>query len=353
MTTTLKTPARLYGIDLLRGLACISVLAFHYLSRGPRAGWMPSLPIAWLEPVARYGYLGVHLFFMLSGYVIFMSAIGRTPREFVASRVSRLYPALWMAATLTMLLTQWHGNPALMVSWRDFAWNLTLVPQYAGARYVDGAYWSLAIELQFYIFVWIVLVARMADRIELFLWAWLFTALVDAIRPMYPVERWLIANWAPLFIVGASTFLASARGWTSSRIGLLACSVVLSFWHALHELGRTGADFGALVPEAGIVLAVIGTSVSIFVVIACGRVRVPKTRWATILGALTYPVYLVHQNAGYALYTALSQAGLAASLALTVTVTAAFATGYAIHRCVEQPLSPRLRALMVTRRVPN
>ena len=158
------TTTRTYGIDLLRGVACVSVIAFHYLARGALAGWMPELPLPLLEPFARYGFLGVHLFFMVSGFVIFMSAIGRTPREFVASRVSRLYPALWFAAPVTMLLMLWHANPVLTVSWQDFFWNLTLMPQYVGAQFVDGAYWSLAVELQFYIFVWLVLLCRLADR---------------------------------------------------------------------------------------------------------------------------------------------------------------------------------------------
>ncbi len=77
-------PSRTFGIDLLRGIACLSVLLFHYLSRGPRGGYMPGALWPMAESVARYGYLGVHLFFMVSGYVIFMSAVGRTPRAFVA-----------------------------------------------------------------------------------------------------------------------------------------------------------------------------------------------------------------------------------------------------------------------------
>lgn len=46
-----------------------------------------------LSEVTRYGYAGVNLFFVISGFVILMSVWGRTAPQFIASRVSRLYPA--------------------------------------------------------------------------------------------------------------------------------------------------------------------------------------------------------------------------------------------------------------------
>ncbi|RZA28395.1 MAG: DUF1624 domain-containing protein, partial [Lysobacteraceae bacterium] len=92
---------RFHEIDYLRGFACLCVVAFHWFSRGPNLGLMPGVEFPQAEAVARYGYLGVHLFFMISGFVILMSAQGATPRSFAAARAARLYPALWVCATLT------------------------------------------------------------------------------------------------------------------------------------------------------------------------------------------------------------------------------------------------------------
>ncbi len=148
---------RFHEIDLLRGLACAAVVAFHYLSRGPRAGWMDNALFPAVDAIARYGYLGVHLFFMISGFVSLLSAQGATPRSFVASRVARLYPALWVAATITALTASMIGDSRFMVSLPQYLANLSMFPHWFHVPYVDGAYWSLAVELHFYIYVWLAL----------------------------------------------------------------------------------------------------------------------------------------------------------------------------------------------------
>ena len=344
-------PPRSYGIDMLRGVACLSVVMFHFISRGVDSRWLPAAPLPMLEPLARYGYLGVHLFFMISGYVILLSALGRTPRAFVASRVSRLYPALWAGATITMLVTFWHGDPRFAVSWIDWVWNMTLVPQYVGANFVDGAYWSLAVELQFYVVVWLALMARLEARIDQLLWAWLLLSLVDAIRPMYPVERWLIANWAPLFTIGATAFLATRHGWTRQRLLMLTVAAGLMLWHARHEVTYVATQFRGAPPVFPVVAAILVAFVLLFLAISTGALHVPKTRWATLPGTLTYPVYLIHQYAGYVVFTLLVNQHLNPDLALAIVFVVVVAVATAIHHLVELPLAPILRRLVTSRRV--
>lgn len=342
-------PPRSYGIDLLRGVACLSVVMFHFISRGVDSRWIPQAPLPVLEPLARYGYLGVHLFFMISGYVILLSAHGRSPRAFVASRVSRLYPALWAGATVTMLVTFWHGDPRFAVSWNDWFWNMTLVPQYVGANFVDGAYWSLAVELQFYVVVWLALIARLEARLDQLLWAWLLLSLADAIRPMYPVERWLIVNWAPLFTIGAAAFLATRHGWTRQRLMMLAVAAILMLWHAWHEVSYVARQFSGAPPVFPAAALILVAFVLLFIAVSTGALHVPKTRWATLPGKLTYPVYLIHQYVGYVLFTRLVEQRLNPELALAAVFVVVVAVAIAIHHLVELPLAPILRRLVASR----
>lgn len=79
-------------LDYARFSAALSVLAFHYLFAGIRNGKLSSLSyIPVVTDIAKYGYLGVELFFMISGYVIFATAKDKSPGQFIVSRIARLY----------------------------------------------------------------------------------------------------------------------------------------------------------------------------------------------------------------------------------------------------------------------
>lgn len=99
-----KLPARFYEIDLLRFVAAISVVWVHYTFMNVSRPDYNPLAFPEFVPVSKYGYLGVELFFIISGYVVLLSAQGKTVRQFFVSRVTRLYPAYWFACTLTFLV---------------------------------------------------------------------------------------------------------------------------------------------------------------------------------------------------------------------------------------------------------
>lgn len=93
--------SRIPELDLLRFLAAIAVVFFHYAFRGYAGDDLTTMHYPALEPVAQYGFLGVHLFFMISGFVILMTAGDGSVKRFIASRASRLLPAFWVCCTIT------------------------------------------------------------------------------------------------------------------------------------------------------------------------------------------------------------------------------------------------------------
>lgn len=86
-------PVRYYEIDLLRFIAAITVVLYHFTFAGYHFGGLSPVQYPGLEEVFKYGFLGVQLFFIISGYVVLMSAQGKTLKQFFTSRVTRLYPA--------------------------------------------------------------------------------------------------------------------------------------------------------------------------------------------------------------------------------------------------------------------
>ncbi|MFT3735376.1 MAG: acyltransferase [Rhodocyclaceae bacterium] len=339
--------ARFAGIDLLRGIACASVLLFHYLSRGPASGWMQGLDAPLLEGVARYGYLGVHLFFIISGFVILWSAQDATPRSFTASRITRLYPAFWIAVPLTALVVWWGQEARLAVPISHVIGNMTMFAHWLGLKFVDDAYWSLAVELHFYIHVWLVLRFKALRWLEPLLGAWLLVSLINWLRPMYPVELWLNAKWAPFFAAGCVLFRLRSEGWSKSRGALLLASWLLATAYALVESRRSLT--AALPFNPVVVAALVSLMFATMTAITQGWLRVPASRWITLAGALTYPVYLLHENIGYVLHAALRSATGNAWLALAGVIAIVLGTAWLIHRGVERPLAPRLRRLVLGR----
>lgn len=124
---------RLPALDWLRFAAALGVLAYHYVS-----SYLPDDPGSrWLEyaaHVTRYGYLGVELFFIISGFVILWSAQGKSAASFAVSRFARLYPAFWAAMLLTSACYLLLGPYAPQVSGQEVSLhrllaNATMMPQ--------------------------------------------------------------------------------------------------------------------------------------------------------------------------------------------------------------------------------
>src|SRR5690348_11798154 len=114
------TSSRLAEVDALRGVAVLMVVAFHYTTRlgelFPAAAWGDF----------RFGEYGVHLFFVISGFVIIMTLDrSERPADFLVARFSRLYPAYWTAIVLTSAFIWLVNGPIEPPSLRQIAFNFT------------------------------------------------------------------------------------------------------------------------------------------------------------------------------------------------------------------------------------
>jgi peptidoglycan/LPS O-acetylase OafA/YrhL len=339
-----------YGeIDFLRGFACAAVVAFHYLSRGPAAGWMIDVNYPLMDAFTCYGYLGVHLFFIISGFLILLSAQDVTPRSFLASRAARLLPGFWFGSTLTAVTVWWAEDQRFMVSLPHFFINLTMVPHWFGVPYIDGAYWSLGYELHFYIYVWLVLRFRLLHRIDWLLSAWLAVSIINAVRPIWPLEFGLSAKWAPFFVAGGVFYLIKTRGFTVLRSTMLGVAYVLALVYTLRnaptDLGLGTATNMQLVVVAGIVTLFF----CIFGSIALGKWKFEAPRIVNLLGTLSYPVYVIHQVFGYVLYEKLRVLSGNPFLSLALTLLIVLGIAWAMHHLIEIPIAPRLKRQLLSR----
>jgi len=166
---------RLIELDGLRGIACFAIVIFHYVYRY-NSLYGHSFDVSDVFWIASYG---VHLFFMISGFVIYWTITkSEKPSDFVWSRFSRLYPAYWLAIIVTFCMVLILGLPGREVGLTDFFVNFTMIHEYLGYRHVDGVYWTLSKELSFYFWMFVIFALKQTDKIEKWLIIWVTIAAI-------------------------------------------------------------------------------------------------------------------------------------------------------------------------------
>lgn len=188
---------RLYAIDGIRLMAALMVALHHYA--GTRRVDQPH-NLVWDRPVsdimptvyrfAAYGWIGVEIFFVISGFVICMSCWGRSPRQFFVSRVIRLYPAYWFATAFTTAVLVALPGVWDRLRLRDVLLNLTMLQTGSGVRNVDGVYWTLWSELRFYLlFLAVVATGLTYRKVVVFCCVWGTAAMLAPVSG-FPCWSW-------------------------------------------------------------------------------------------------------------------------------------------------------------------
>lgn len=294
-----------------RGLAALAVVVHHSGLAAHDFGGFDA-------PLLSYGYLGVDFFFVLSGFIILHSTVGRgkSAMDYAASRLRRIYPPYWPVGVGIALLYVWL--PGLSAGGgRAWSWlpTLTLLPVSGDTALVVA--WTLKHEILFYALFGVAYFSG-------FLWpaliAWAAAIGVGVI---------LGANAVPLrtinfeFLFGILACVATRHG---RRSPLLLAGSVLAFslWVALgaqRELSfLVGLAFALAIPP------IVGAEWR-------GRLAVPAP--LVFLGAASYSIYLVHP-----LFTPIAGRLLHghAYAILGFGILGSLAVGSLYHLAVEKPL---------------
>lgn len=340
---------RVNELDFLRVVAIAAVLLYHYTFRGYAGDNMSVVPFLEFVPVTKYGYLGVHLFFMISGFVILMTAASGDLRKFIASRCARLYPAMWACCTITYIATIAMGAGHFTATFNQYIVNLTMMNSFFGIAAIDGAYWSLIPEIEFYGAVALVLAVRQIARAEMLLLTAISVLGLAAIFSVRTSKLAFLLEYLPYFAADAFYYLIWANGPSLARwvgVGIswaLAVRECVSFMVTVSAYYRTPMS-----PWVG--AAIVTAFFVVFAAVATRSTgRLGAMRW-TAAGAVTYPLYLVHENLGFMLFNALYPT-LDRFLLLAGITVATVALAVAVTTLVERPLAPWLRRRVLTLRI--
>ena len=328
---------RIATLDVLRFFSAMAVVLYHYIAR-PEAQAFQGL-----EPIAQYGYLGVPIFFMISGYVISLSAENRTAYQFAVSRFVRLYPALWFGVVFTSLVLFLLNDTAL--DFQKILANMTLLNDYLGISNIDGVYWTLQAELKFYGCVFMLVALGLFQHYKAWLTVWLAVTVSHLISQQPSIMGWFISpSYSPFFIIGVVFYLIQKKGFDSYNILVFLISSAL----CIYQTGEQASNFIRGVTESERLIACLVVMVSMFAFLAISRgwISIKGSAVTYSIGALTYPLYLLHNSAGKAIIDSSLAAFIGEEVLVVVTTLVMLVLSYWVYRFVERPSAHLLRSLL-------
>ncbi|KZS49539.1 acyltransferase family protein [Rhizobium anhuiense] len=353
----------IYGVDALRFVCALMVTVFHL----GFASWASPLylrpyKMPLIENVAQPGWVGVELFFVISGLVIVNSAAAATPMSFLKGRILRLYPAVWICASLTLIVIATQDVNRRVI--KNYLRSITLYP---GGPWIDGQYWTLACEICFYALVFILCATGQKVRIPavalgLSLASTVFVALLNAFPDSDSLAIFTETAWRAIpfyygcqFAIGIYIYIWLLSQTRMSRISWVgfACALVTGAAQIYmagentsdRTLAAAGHSFSPLPAIAIWVAGLISIVAGVTYARQISRLPTGFLQSVKTLGAMTYPLYLLHFAIGVQLLDWLTGLGMTPLLALALAVAIICAMSLAVCKWGEPPIRSILRSV--------
>ncbi|MBA8843308.1 MULTISPECIES: acyltransferase family protein [Brucella] len=337
---------RFSNIDGLRAIAAISVLFHHILGDFLReASNQNTTLIGSLNSIISsfdFGRFGVVLFFLISGVVVPFSIKSdqlQPIRRFAIGRFFRLYPAFWLSLIFMYgYLVFTGGAPEL----KTLLANATMAANAFGQPWLSGVYWTLFIELIFYILIAVAFMAGILRQPMLILAAGLLLALSTG-GPF--LLRSLGIN-LPVVYIGL-------------HLSFLFCGLLLRLTVIEKERGTLSAALVLIIVQMGIIVSIgdfsLARNDTFFIV---GKLPViasylaaysvfllslwtmrPQSKLLSSTGEISYSIYLFHVPVCWTIYLFLPPTGAISDLiTMALCVIASFVVSILTYRYVEKPM---------------
>ena len=327
----MRSEGRFKQLDGLRGVAAIIVMLYHYCSV-----YSSEFHAFIFSPdIFKYGFYGVELFFVISGFVIYYTIQKiHSPKEFLIKRFIRLFPTYWLCLVITFLVVWiFPLNEYRNTNFVDGLVNVTMISGVIHVKYVDPAYWSLQIELFFYLLMAVILLFNKLKHIDFILWAWLGLVLIyNEVHKLPGLGLLLNLQFGPLFVAGICFYrikTSSQRVWNSYLL------LVISYGCAVRSV-HVEESF------LGITIVYLVFVFSVFI-----KNPVLSSRLLAFFGAISYSLYLIHANVGFVLMRILQTNGFNAPYLIIIPIGFSIFLSWIITFYFEKPLMAWLNKKLI------
>jgi len=297
--------SRLFGLDALRGVAALCVAYSHLIAKMKRDGHFDGLTgdlFLVSKAVLDVGKTSVLVLFALSGYFV-VAALYKSREKyerpiaaFVYQRFFRLFPLYWLSLFLGVLFP-WD-DPGKVFTPTVIAINATMLQGFVFVENVIGLYWTLQIEITFYVLCILIFALRLggsAKRDLLFLLVqYLFTLSLAFMRYKLeiklPVALPLMLSVCFLGALWKST--DNGRAPDTGRYAHFAVGLFYLFLLPICVLAYSrDTGFGETWYRY-----FVSYAVGVAVFLAATRITGEKLRWIAPLGGIGYIVFLSHPS---------------------------------------------------------
>jgi peptidoglycan/LPS O-acetylase OafA/YrhL len=343
--STGMTPQRYANIDGLRAIAALGVMIEHLFGdllrqTAPAAGPMNAVGNALVHSVSL-GRFGVALFFLISGFVVPFSIGGERPlAHFAISRLFRLYPAFWLALAVLATMAWLAGEPPGMAT---VLANMTMAPTLFGQPWLSPIYWTLFIELVFYVLVALLFsVGRLRNVGAL---SALSLAMVAATVLPVQLRTHGVVNLPVQYLGMHLSFLFLGlllRLWLVERVrsaGIAVLALALAQFAAVlsvSDFSLARGDNFIMEGRTPILTAYVLAFAVFLTAVRFGR---PHSPMLARIGLVSYSMYLFHWTVNVTVYRLLPLTGqISDIITMLICVALTLTVSLLVYRMVERPM---------------
>jgi len=325
---------RFLYLDALRGIAAMIVVLHHFLFiYNNEFGHQFKTP-----QIFEYGYFGVELFFLISGFVIFYTlSKTQSVKDFLLKRAIRLYPTFWICLIVTVCFIHiFPLSPSRNSTIKEALFSLTMFNGLLKIKSVDPSYWTLLVEWFFYLMLATVMLVfkQRKNGLYFFLWAWLGLILVYNYVYKIPFAGAVLnLRYGSFFVSGICFY----------HIYIIK-EMVFKYWLLLAFSFVVG-----LLALAGLNYANIAISIVYLVFLSAihFKFRFLSGKVFIFFGEISYALYLVHQNVGFIIMQRLEHAGIVSIWKVVITLVIVIGLATFITRSMEKPIAVKLKKMLL------
>jgi peptidoglycan/LPS O-acetylase OafA/YrhL len=199
--------------------------------------------------------------------------------------------------------------------------------------FLDGAYWTLAIEMKFYFVILLLLIIKQFKRIETLTILLSFLILYSAIFLNIKADSDLI--WIPNFIAGILFYKIYKNGLNNWRIFALINIFITSLIFATNRVPFLTEGYNTVFKPSTVTMYIL-LSYLFFLLISLNKIKIPNNKYINILGLLTYPIYLLHQQIARIMFTYSDKHNIPLYISFTFILVFIFIISFMIHKVFER-----------------